>query len=180
VSVSVTTCNISTSIERTFSRCYIGEFINALKLWLKLDKVSDTFHKFLRVFQTHLVLIVTAVQTLSTIICLIVRNIAIGIENLNTHFVHDISGVNAAVLHIVQKYLVSKPRCYSVSIFGNILCVKINIFNLLVSIPMTPIFIALLYSYFPVLCAAVFFRLSVQTFYPSLSKPVWFKHSQVM
>lgn len=100
--------------------------------------------------------------------------------NLNTRFVCDISDVNPAFLHVVREHLVSKPLCYSVPIFCNILYIKINIFNFLVSIPMTPIVIVLLYFHFPVLCSAVFFKHSVETSYPSLSKPVWFKHSQVM
>jgi len=175
VLVSITACNSSKTIERTFTKCFIGEFINALKLWLKLDKVRDTFHKLLRAFQARLVMIFTAAQTLTTKICLTARNIVTCGENFNTHFVHDISYLNVAVLRISQEYLVSKPHCYSVSIFYNILYIKINIFNLLVSIPMTPFVNALLYFYFPVLCSAVFFKPSTETSYPSLSKPVWFK-----
>jgi hypothetical protein len=103
VSVSITACNSSKTIERNFTKRFIGEFINALKLWLKLDKVTDTFHKFLRAFQTRLVMIFTAAQTLSTKICLTARNISTCGEDLNTHFVHDISYLNATVLHIAQE-----------------------------------------------------------------------------
>jgi hypothetical protein len=66
-------------------------------------------------------MIFTAAQTLSTKIFLTVRDIATVGEHLNMHFVHNISDVNAAVLLIVQEYLVSKLRCYSVPIFCNIL-----------------------------------------------------------
>jgi hypothetical protein len=109
VSVGITACNSSKTIERTFTKCFIGEFINALKLCLKLDKVRDTFHKLLWAFQARLVMVFTAALILLTKICLTARNTATCGENLNTHFVHDFSYLNAAVLLIAQEYLMNKP-----------------------------------------------------------------------
>jgi len=114
MSVSLTACNSSKTIELTLTKWFIGEFISELKLWLKLDKVRDTFHKLIRAFQAHLDMTFTAAQTLSTKNCLTARNIATCGENLNTHFVYDISYLNAAVLHIAQEYLMSKSRLYVV------------------------------------------------------------------
>lgn len=79
-----------------------------MKLWLKLYKLRDTFHKRIRAFQARLVMIFTAAQTPSTKICLTGRNIATCGENLNAHFVYDISYINAAVLHIYSSRVLSE------------------------------------------------------------------------